>query len=315
MWVQNGPALCTVKSAMRTPASGFATSGLHARLALLAEAPAARPASSSGAPSKWNGETSMSSTPRAGDRDRMRTARARARADRAARRRACCSAPAARPPPAPPRRCRPPLRLAAQARMWALISAPRRLRSSESASAGSRGPVGAPEQLDQPVPLPLLERQQLDKAVGAGDHPAVAEAALDPVLHRPVAEPLDREGADRERRVLARDVDVLAAELVARPQCGQRAERGGDAALQLGEMAVDLDRRPLGKQLDRQPVGQQVALARGVLEVDVGRPSNRPSGRTRRTAAPRRGSARDGARRSWLRRARAPRARRLACRR
>jgi len=75
-------------------------------------------------------------------------------------------------------------------------------------------PVGAAQQFDQGFPLALFERQQLDVAVGAGQHPAVAERALDPVLHLAVAEALDGEGADRQRRVLAGDVDILAADVV-----------------------------------------------------------------------------------------------------
>ena len=141
--------------------------------------------------------------------------------------------------------------------MWRLISGPRRLRSSEILQRRIERPFGLAQQLDQPVPLALFQRQQLDIAIGAREHTAIAERAFDPVLDRAVAEALDGESADREHRVLAGNVDILPADLPAHPQRCQRAQRGGDAALHLGEMAVDLHRRAVGEQLAERPLGSR----------------------------------------------------------
>ena len=123
--------------------------------------------------------------------------------------------------------------------------------------------------MDQALPLTIFQRQQFDEPVLHLEHAAVAETAGGAMLQRSVAEPLQRERSDRQHRILHRHVDIVAARVGHRPPGGERGKRSHGAALIAGEMAVDLQRRPIRKQLVGEAVGQQEAFAAGMHQVDL----------------------------------------------
>ena len=121
-------------------------------------------------------------------------------------------------------------------------------------------PVWVAQQLDEAVPLPLLERQQLHIPIGARNHAAVAERALHTVLDRTVTQPLNGKGADGKSRILAGNIHILAADFRRRPDGGERAKRRRKSTLHRGEMTVDFYRRTLRKHFYCQTIRQQISL-------------------------------------------------------
>ena len=130
-------------------------------------------------------------------------------------------------------------------------------------------PCGTAKQLHEATPLAVFKREQFHIAVERLEHAAVAKAPAGAVFERSVAQPLQRERAHREHRVLHRHIDELPTHRRCRPPCGQRAHRRHAAALIAAEVTVDLERRTIGKQLVGQAVGQQKALAPRMQQIDL----------------------------------------------
>ena len=128
-------------------------------------------------------------------------------------------------------------------------------------------PLRVPHQLAQGDPVVLLDRHDLDEAVGAANDAAVAEAAVGTALEVAVDVAADGSVVERELRVLRREVDALAAPGRARgAQAGQRREGSVRARLVTPDITADADRRAIRELLVAEPGRLQVALAAALEE-------------------------------------------------
>ena len=112
-----------------------------------------------------------------------------------------------------------------------------------------RGPLGGAHQLDEALPLVLLDGDQEDEAVAAAeDLPGVERAHAEAVGVPPGIGPGDERRLQHGGDVrLAGQVDAFALPGGAGPVVGgERRRRAGDAGLQLGLVAERPQRRQLG---------------------------------------------------------------------
>ena len=107
-------------------------------------------------------------------------------------------------------------------------------------------PLRVPHQLAQGDPVVLLDRHDLDEAVGAANDAAVGEAAVGTALEVAVDVAADRGAVERELRVLHREVDALGAPGRARgAKAGQCGEGGVRSRLVTPDITADADRRAI----------------------------------------------------------------------